>query len=64
MVRRVRKDLEDLNFNTMVAVLVEYANYLSKIRGTTVVNALVRTVALETLVLLLAPGIPNISESL
>jgi leucyl-tRNA synthetase len=65
-IRRITRDIEDFSFNTMVAGLMEYTNALIDFRSKA--PALVGTAewneAISTLVLLLAPGFPHISEEL
>ncbi len=65
-IRRVTRDLEDFSFNTMVAGLMEYVNALNDLRSSS--PALPGTPAwaeaIQTLVLLMAPGFPHISEEM
>ena len=63
-IRRVSRDLEDFSFNTMVAALMEYNNYLQKAKSTAVVNTPDWQEAIEALVLLMAPGFPHITEEM
>jgi leucyl-tRNA synthetase len=63
-IRRVSQDLEDFAFNTMIAAMMEYVNYLVKAKETPVVNDPAWLEAIETLVLLMAPGFPHITEEL
>jgi leucyl-tRNA synthetase len=60
-IARVTWDLEHFHFNTVVSALMEYANYLSSVRGASLSLAQWRT-AIETLSLLLAPICPFIAE--
>ena len=65
-IRRVTRDYEDFSFNTMVAGLIEYTNALNAARSAS--PALTKhpawAEAIQTLVLLMAPGFPHIAEEL
>ena len=63
-VQRVTTDLDEFQFNTMVAALIEYVNELMKLRETPVVHTSEWREALETLVLLMAPSTPYVAEEL
>jgi leucyl-tRNA synthetase len=63
-VRRVTQDMQTFSFNTMVAALMEYSNYLIKARETPIVNTPAWEEAIDTLLLLMAPAFPHISEEL
>ena len=65
-IRRVSKDLESFSFNTMVAGLMEYTNALQAARAAepALVGHPAWQEAIQTLLLLLAPGFPHISEEL
>jgi leucyl-tRNA synthetase len=63
-VRRVTTDLDEFQFNTMVAALIEYVNELMKLRETALVHTPEWREALETLVLLMAPSTPYVAEEL
>lgn len=65
-IRRVTQDIESFSFNTMVAGLMEYTNALAAIRSAApgIVNHPAWAEAIQTLVLLLAPGFPHIAEEL
>jgi leucyl-tRNA synthetase len=65
-IRRVSRDIEDFSFNTMVAGLMEYTNALNAARNGSpgLVNHAAWAEAIQTLVLLLAPGFPHIAEEL
>ncbi len=63
-IRRVDEDLADFRFNTMLAALMEFTNYLTKpetqaLRGTQEWRA-----ALEALILMIAPSTPHVAEEL
>ncbi len=63
-IRKVTEDLDGFHFNTMVAALMEFNNYLVKARNTPVAQTPAWNEALETLLLLLAPSAPHITEEL
>jgi leucyl-tRNA synthetase len=63
-VKRVTTDLEDFQFNTMVAALIEYVNELKRLRSTQIAETTLWREALETLVLLMAPSTPYAAEEL
>ena len=63
-IRKVTADLEKLRFNTMIAALMEFSNYLIKAKETAQVKPAVWEEALETLLLLLAPTAPHLTEEL
>ena len=57
-------DLDEFQFNTMVAALIEYVNELMRLRETALVHTPEWREALETLVLLMAPSTPYVAEEL
>jgi leucyl-tRNA synthetase len=63
-IRRVTTDLDEFQFNTMVAALIEYVNELMKLRETALIHTPEWRGALETLVLLMAPSTPYVAEEL
>jgi len=63
-VRKVTNDLEKLRFNTMIAALMEFTNYLAKAREAAQVTDSACKEALDTLLLLLAPTAPHLAEEL
>jgi leucyl-tRNA synthetase len=63
-IRRVSQDIERFRFNTMVAALMEYTNYLTKAKEAGPVDAGAWREAIETLLLLLAPSAPHLAEEL
>ncbi|HEX5991196.1 MAG TPA: leucine--tRNA ligase [Thermomicrobiales bacterium] len=63
-IRRVTTDLDEFQFNTMVAALIEYVNELMKLRETALIHTRDWREALETLVLLMAPSTPYVAEEL
>ena len=63
-IRKVTNDLEKLHFNTMIAALMEFTNYLAKAKETGVVSAADWEESVKTLMLLLAPTAPHLAEEL
>jgi leucyl-tRNA synthetase len=63
-IKRVTEDIEKLRFNIMVAALMEFTNYLGKVRESGNVSTPVWTDAIKTLLLLLSPATPHIAEEL
>ncbi len=63
-IKRVSKDLLDLSFNTTIAALMECVNELYKIKANDNFQAVEWQWALESLIKLLAPFAPHISEEL
>ena len=63
-IRKVTGDMENLQFNTMIASLMEYTNYLSKVKDDAAVGNEAWKEAEKTLLLLLAPSVPHITEEL
>ncbi|TET55864.1 MAG: leucine--tRNA ligase [Dehalococcoidia bacterium] len=63
-IKKVTEDLEKFRFNTMLASLMEFTNYLSKVReGRTVSDSLWRE-AISSFLLLFAPTAPHLTEEL
>jgi leucyl-tRNA synthetase len=63
-IKRVTEDIEKLRFNVMVAALMEFTNYLGKVKESGSVAAVVWNDSIKTLLLLLAPTAPHIAEEL
>jgi leucyl-tRNA synthetase len=63
-IRKVHQDLEGFAFNTMISALMEYANYLGRAKETPVATHAAWGEALRTLVLLMAPTFPHMTEEL
>ncbi len=63
-VRKVTQDLERLRLNTMIAALMEFTNYLTKIKEEGTVDVSDWGEAVDTLLLLLAPTTPHLAEEL
>ena len=56
--------MEGLRFNTMIAALMEFTNYLVKVKENGVVGKSDWDGAIDTLLLLLAPTAPHMAEEL
>jgi leucyl-tRNA synthetase len=63
-IRRVTEDLDQFQFNTMVAALIEFVNGLMTSREGPVLGTAAWREAVETLVLLMAPSTPFVAEEL
>ncbi len=63
-IKKVTEDIEKIRFNTMVAALMEFTNYLGKVKDEGSVGNPAWDLAIKTLLLLLAPTAPHISEEL
>jgi leucyl-tRNA synthetase len=63
-IRKVTNDLEKLRFNTMIAALMEFTNYLAKVKEAEVVIDSEWKESIDTLLLLLAPTAPHLAEEL
>ena len=63
-VKRATEDIEFFKFNTMIAALMEFNNELFKLKETPSKNRPEWKKAIETLILLLAPIAPHITEEL
>jgi len=63
-IRKVTDDLEKMRFNTMIAALMEYTNFLGKVKEAGMVAAIAWAESIRTLLLLLAPACPHIAEEL
>jgi leucyl-tRNA synthetase len=63
-IQTVTEDIEKIRFNTMIASLMEYTNYLDDIRSKGNVNPSVWQEAMRTLMLLIAPTAPHMAEEL
>jgi leucyl-tRNA synthetase len=61
---RVTADLEKFRFNTMLAGLMEFTNYLSKAKESGMVSASMWGEAIARMLLLLAPTTPHLAEEL
>jgi len=63
-IRKVTDDMERLRFNIMVAALMEYTNYLAKVKEAGQVKKADWEEAVDKLLLLLAPTAPHMTEEL
>ncbi|MBN1161397.1 MAG: leucine--tRNA ligase [Dehalococcoidales bacterium] len=63
-IKKVTEDIERLHFNTMVAALMEFTNYLGKVKETDNVSTAAWDNSINTLLLLLAPTAPHLAEEL
>jgi leucyl-tRNA synthetase len=63
-IRKVTEDIEAFKFNTLLAALMEFNNYLIRARETCVCDTPAWQEAVDSLVLLLAPITPHITEEL
>jgi leucyl-tRNA synthetase len=63
-IRKVSQDLQAFSFNTLGAALMEYTNTLAKAKETPVAHTPAWGEAIESLLLLMAPAFPHISEEL
>ncbi len=63
-IKKVGADLENLRFNTMLASLMEFTNYLSKIKERGAVPDSLWREAMSTLLLLMAPTAPHLAEEM
>ena len=63
-IRKVTEDFERIRFNTMIAALMEFTNYLAKVNegGAVAVSTWQRSI--DALLLLLAPTAPHLAEEL
>jgi leucyl-tRNA synthetase len=63
-IKKVTGDMDRLHFNTMIAALMELTNYLSRIKESGTVPAKDWQSVIESLLVLLAPTAPHITEEL
>ena len=63
-IERVSTDLDEFQFNTMVAALIEFVNELMRLKDGPIARTAAWRDALETLVLLMAPSTPYVAEEL
>jgi len=62
--RKVTEDIERLRFNTMIAALMEFTNYLSRVKEAGNVGDADWRRSIDALLLLLAPAAPHLAEEL
>ena len=63
-IQRVTEDIEQFKFNTIIAALMEFNNYLVKAKETAVCGTPAWDEAVDSLLLMLAPEAPHIAEEL
>jgi len=63
-IKEVTADLEKFRFNTMLSSLMEFSNYLSKVKESGVVSNSLWGEAISYFLLLLAPTAPHLTEEL
>ena len=63
-IKRVTNDMERFRFNTMLAALMEFTNYLGKVQEGGTVSVSLWNEAITDLLLLLAPTAPHLTEEL
>ena len=63
-IRRVTGDMERIRFNTMLAALMEFTNYLVKVKEAGNATESDWKEAIDTLLLLLSPTAPHLTEEL
>jgi len=63
-IRKVTQDIERFSFNTMIAALMQFNNYLMKAKETEVYGTPAWEEAVDSLLLMMAPSTPHIAEEL
>ncbi len=63
-IRKVTQDLERIRLNTMVAALMEFTNYLAKLKEAGAVDDALWRDSIDILLVLMAPGTPHLTEEL
>jgi leucyl-tRNA synthetase len=63
-IKKVTEDIERIRLNTMVAALMEFTNYLARVKEAGSVSPKEWGTAIRTLLLLLAPTAPHLTEEL
>jgi leucyl-tRNA synthetase len=63
-IKKVTNDMERFRFNTMLAALMEFTNYLGKVQDGGTVSISLWNEAVTILLLLLAPTAPHLTEEL
>jgi leucyl-tRNA synthetase len=61
---KVTSDYDNFKFNTMIAALMSFSNTLTAVKETPVYGSEAWDDAIETLLLMMAPAMPHISEEL
>ena len=62
--KKATEDIDRLHFNTMIAALMEFTNFLGRVRDSGPVDRAAWREATDTLVLMLAPSVPHIAEEM
>ena len=63
-IKKVTEDFERIHFNTMIAALMEFTNYLANVKEAGTIATPDWNRAIDTLMLLLAPTAPHLAEEL
>ncbi len=63
-IKKVTEDIDKLRLNTMVAALMEFTNFLAKVKEAGSTSTSAWDSAIKTLLLLLAPTAPHLAEEL
>jgi leucyl-tRNA synthetase len=63
-IKKVTEDMDRFRFNTMLSALMEFTNYMGKVHEQGTVSSSSRNAAITTLLLLLAPTAPHLTEEL
>jgi leucyl-tRNA synthetase len=63
-IKKVTQDIEKMRFNTLIAALMEFTNYLTKVKESGSVSGKDWRQSIETLLILLAPTTPHLTEEL
>lgn len=63
-IKKVNRDLERFRFNTMLAALMEFTNYLANLKSSRACDSPAWREALDSLLLMLAPTAPHLAEEL
>jgi leucyl-tRNA synthetase len=63
-IKKVTGDIERVRFNTMVAALMEFTNYLHRVEESAAAGKDAWESSIRTLLLLLAPTVPHLAEEL
>ena len=64
IIKKITGDMDRLRFNTMIAALMEYTNYLNKVKESANVTNDVWQNSIEKLVIMIAPTAPHLAEEL
>jgi leucyl-tRNA synthetase len=63
-IKKATEDMERFRFNTMLAALMEFTNYLNKVQDEGNVSAAIWEESIKAMLLLLAPSAPHLTEEL